>query len=106
MEKTEFTREKISMYCKYSHEYIESMSVIETEDIFVDMIIKRVDAFIATHMAETQILTYYCPRPTFFDWLFRREKKIEWSILIKDILKNPPRFSQVYVIDEGKYLDK
>lgn len=40
---------------------------------------------------EERTLSYYCEPPTFFDWLFRRRKKVNFDFKIKDLLINPPK---------------
>ena len=108
-DKIEFTRERISTYMKATKEYIESTEYSQVPDYMVEnVLLCRLDAFIMTHLADERVLTYICPRPKFFDWLFRREKRIEWKVQMKDVFINPPKIdwtNPIYIIDNGKYSD-
>lgn len=104
--KVEFTRERLSLIECVSKDYIQSLDfqIANSGDDFVnETFTMRLDAYFLTNTADERTLTYYCPRPTFFDWLFRRRKDIKWKLYVKDILINPPKLKdrthRIYLID-------
>ncbi|HUX56229.1 MAG TPA: hypothetical protein VMV77_04600 [Bacteroidales bacterium] len=90
-----FNEEKASAYLKVSNEFISGIKIKIGEANEMDMIYEQltitIDAIFYSALVEDKILTYYCPRPKFFDWLFRRCKKVEWNLKVKDVLLNPPK---------------
>jgi hypothetical protein len=93
MERTTFTKEKITVMEKISNEVIRELKFEsgQTGDDFMnDILTKRLSAFVYANTLEERELVYYCPRPTFFDWLFRRTKKAVWNFKVKDLLLNAP----------------
>ena len=92
--KVEFTKEKICAYNKVSREYFESIAIeagIDGDDFIKNLISLRLNGYILSNTADRRILTYYCPRSTFFDWLLRRKRVVKWELVVKDILLNPPK---------------
>ncbi len=93
-EKLVFDLDKASSYLKISNELISEFQISQSTvdmDLVYDQLTVKLDALFYSNLAEERILIYYCPRPTFFDWLFRRERKVEWELKVKDILLNPPK---------------
>jgi hypothetical protein len=106
MDKIEFNLEKASSFLKVSNEFISELQIRQGKDMMdelYDTITVKLDAMFYSNLADERTLTYYCPRPRFFDWLFRREKKVEWELKVKDLLLNPPKIpdktKRIYLCD-------
>jgi len=105
----EFIREKLHTYMKLSNLYFSELvlNIDKVEDDYLlDTLTIELAGYIYTHSAEKRILTYYCPRPKFLDWLLRRAKKVEWELDVKDLLLNPPQgkdpTKRIYLIERHK----
>lgn len=98
-----FDRVEISEAYKYSSRFIAESKVEaaqENDDFLKEMITIKVSSYIYENKAEERELVYYCDRPKFFDWLFRRRKKATFNLKVKDILIDPPktdRSDRIYV---------
>lgn len=94
MSKVEFNKDRINTFIKFTSEYFESVDLElgSCDNGFVaNLITLKLNGYILSNQKQERVLTYYCPRPTFFDWLFRRQKKVKFELLVKDILLNPPK---------------
>jgi hypothetical protein len=87
----EFNKEKASSYLKVSKEFISDIEISQREDIVYGELMIKIDALFYAALADKKILSYLCKRPTFFDWLLRREREIKWEFKVKDVLLNPPK---------------
>lgn len=79
--KTErITQEKVAAYMKVSHEYLQTG--LEADDFIYNQLTAVLHAKVYSMAQEEGEITVFIERPTFFDWLFRRdkEKKIKYSI--------------------------
>lgn len=88
-----FTKERISNYMKVSKEFMSAVEIRIAEggdDYITGQLTAMMDLYVNSILQDERILTYYCSRPTFFDWLFRREKQVQWKLITKDLLLNPP----------------
>jgi hypothetical protein len=83
----EFTDERIRAAWKVSKEIFEvTMHVgMAEDDMLRDLYTVFIEAKIKTRLSEQRELTYYCPRPTFFDWLFRRTKRVKFNLDISHL---------------------
>ena len=106
-ENVEFNLNKISIFSKVPNELIvdAKLNVWECGDNFLkNMLTARLDAYLFENQADERTLTYYCERPKFLDWLLRRKKRVEWKLIVKDLLLNPPRLKEkttrIYLINE------
>ena len=89
----EFNKEKIAAYSKVCGKLLTNASLqsgLDGTDIVNDLFTIKLEGWILSNMAEKRTLIYYCDRPTFFDWLFRRIRTVKWKIEVKDLLLNPP----------------
>jgi hypothetical protein len=97
MERVEFTKERMSVFNKVSAEVISEIDLVVgrvDDDLIRDMFTMKMDAWFLANTADERTLTYYCDRPRFFDWLFRRNRTVEFKLEVKDLLLNPPRLSK------------
>jgi hypothetical protein len=93
METIKFTPERIGSFCKVSKDYITEMNLTigESDDDFImKSLTVRLDALIMSSLVDEKIIHYYFARPTFFEWLLRKERKVDIKITAKDLFKNPP----------------
>jgi len=104
-EKVEFTLEEISKIEKISRSVVSGSYVqpgYESDDFMKNLVTFQIGVYFYTNMAETRNLTFYCPRPTFLDWLFRRTKRVIFKLEVKDLLLNPPkmpdRTKRIYIV--------
>lgn len=75
---------------------------IDVDEFIVDELTYRLTSFVYSNTIDERTLTYYCPKPTFLDWLFGRTKKVEFEFKAKDLLLNPPQIKEtirIYEID-------
>lgn len=105
MEQTEFKKERIAVMQKMSDELLNDLKFKlgqEGGDIVCGQLTARLTGFIYSNMAEERDLVYYCVRPTFFDWLFRRAKKVVFNLKVKDLLLKAPKTNNTERIYEVK----
>ena len=102
-----FDMEKARSYLKASKEIITDIQMNQNqtaEDHLYNLLTVSLEAHFFSHMAEERELTYYCPRPKFFDWLFRRERVVKFKLDVKDLLLNPPKYpvgtTRIYIPTE------
>ncbi len=60
------------------------------DDFIKDIFTVQLEAFILSHTAQKIPIQYWCKKPTFFDWLFGREKMVTFELEVKDVLIDPP----------------
>ena len=90
----EFKRERVAAQNKIAASALNDLafSVSQVLDDFSqDMLTAQLEGYIYTHLADKRDLVYYCPRPKFFDWLFRRKKKVVFKLETKDMLLDAPK---------------
>jgi len=64
---------------------------ITKEEYIKDVLKAQLVGFIYSNTIDERQLEYYCERPSFLDWLFRRKKKVMFNFKAKDLLINPPK---------------
>lgn len=102
MNKVTFSKEKIAQSMKVSAEYIESAALkigVTQEDFMFDELSVVLEAFVVSRLIEERELVYYCPRPTFFDWLFRRQNKLIFKTTVKEFLRNPHPMKTARIVE-------
>lgn len=60
------------------------------DDFVRDELTATLQAFVYESTIDERELIYYAPRPTFLDWLLRRQRKVVFQFKAKDLLLNPP----------------
>ena len=85
-----FERERVCQMLQHTKDFTAHLEATTNEDYLYDMLSTRMDAFLYTQTHEEQTLTRYADRPTFLDWVLRRRKKYQWTVKMRDVLKNPP----------------
>lgn len=100
--KKAFEKLKLSAIEKISSDCITNISFYlgqTAEDILDDMYTFQIVGYVYSRTIDERKLTYYCERPTFLDWLFRRKKKIEFDFKASDLLINPPDEDTLRIYD-------
>lgn len=90
MKQIEFKREVFSCFDRIPKEVIADLSVEVLDDFLKSSVTRRVNAYFYSNTREERELVYYCDKPTFFDWLFGRKKRVVFNFKVKDLLINPP----------------
>jgi hypothetical protein len=101
-----FEREKVATYARISKEMLTDlkMKVEQSDDDFIyDLLHAQLVGYIYSNMSEERDLVYWCKRPTFFEWLFRKSKKVVFKLQVKDILLNPPKDKNTARIYQVEY---
>ena len=109
IEETFFKPVKIASATKFSKMLIDPKITVATmeEDFIMGTLTARLDAFIAGHTSDQILIKKIIPKPTFFDWLLRRERSYEWTIDVNDFLLNPPpKVAETIRMFELKEVDK
>lgn len=109
-----FNREKVAATMQMSKECLVDLklSIGQTsEDFLSDKLTAKLVGFIYSNTIDERKLEYNLERPTFFDWLFRRRKKVVFDFKAKDLMLNPPKNNldnllRVYEIDKGLSINK
>jgi len=107
----ELKRDSISTHAKISQEELpeiqKTISKLElNEDDYVfNLLTAQLKAYFYIVSEEERTICHNFGKPTFFDWILRREKKVEIKIKAKDLFCEPRASSfktaRVYIIDEG-----
>jgi len=95
-----FEKERIATMSKVSCELMSQMELDKCQiddDYLMNTMTYRLSASIYSNTVEQRKLTYHFERPSFFDWLFRRKRKVEINVEVKDLLLNPPADNVVRV---------
>ena len=93
--------------CKISRELLDDIIIGEpklsiglVEDNFIrDQLTANLSAYVYANTMLERELVYYCEPPTFFDWLFRRKRRVVFTLIVNDILKNPPKNNEVRIAE-------
>ena len=86
----QFTQEKIAIAQKLTFDMLFEIGQ-DSEDYIKEQWTAVLSARILYNMAEERVLIYYCPKPSFLDWLFGRTKKVEFELKVKDLMLNPSK---------------
>jgi len=104
--KMHFDKQKLRNYHKMSNEFIASCDMSVYIDGLMDETIVSFDGWFYSNMADKKEIIHYCERPTFLDWLFRRQKKVIINVEAHDLLLNPPilpkETARIYKITEDE----
>lgn len=95
MKKITITKEKMISYMTVSQDYIESLQVdagMSNDDFIKDNLTIRLEAHFVKSQEEIQTVTVYRKRPTFWEWLTRKEIVLTAEVNCKELMKNPPKF--------------
>lgn len=85
---------KVAVMRKISEELLHDVKYqaeMTGDDVTVGLANEFLSAKVYSLMAEERILLYTCPKPSFFDWLFRREKTVYFELKIKDLVGLPEK---------------
>lgn len=91
----ELTKEKMISYLKVSEEYIETIKLNigrDNDDFVKGQLTIQMEAHFVKCQEETQTVTVYRKRPTFWEWLTRKEIVLKAEVNCKELMKNPPKF--------------
>jgi len=105
-----FNREKVAAIMQMSKDCLVDLKldIRQTSDNYIsDTLTARLTGHIYSNTIDERKLEYHLERPTFFDWLFRRRKKVVFDFKAKDLMLNPPKTSpdkilRVYEIGRGE----
>ena len=73
------------------------------DDFIKNKLTVQLSAYIYEQTIDERDLVYYCPKPTFFDWLLGRNKRIVFKFKAMDLLLNPPEkddTERIYIINQ------
>ena len=97
----EFKKEKISTYIKFTNEMLEDITIArEGCDFERDLMTMQLSNFIFTSMIGEKTIIKTFERPSFFEWLFKKERTVHIDVVAKEIFKNPPNTDIIYKIEE------
>jgi hypothetical protein len=91
-----FNREKVAATMQMSKDCLVDLKLDigqTSENYISDMLTARLTGHVYSNTIDERKLEYYLERPTFFDWLFRRRKKVVFDFKAKDLMLNPPNFN-------------
>lgn len=91
--KVAFTKKQLKQIVKVSRNVLFDPELnigTEGRDFVNNELTYCLNSWFLEHLSETRTLTYLCERPKFTDWLFRKRKKVEFKLDVKDLLLNPP----------------
>jgi hypothetical protein len=98
-----FEKEKASARLDVSKELFSFTTLNIYENTILQELNIVLSGYFFSNLADERKLSYYCPRPRFIDWLFRRRKKVIFDFKAKDLLLNPPKKEntvRIYEINE------
>lgn len=96
MESYEFKKEKVASYMKASELFMEEMRINhgrESDDFILEQLTILMEGAILTRLEGVQKINVYRKRPSFWEWLTRKEISIDVEINCKEIFVNPPKRS-------------
>lgn len=94
--KVTFEKEKVSVISKISNILLKDIDLtlgLDQDDFMDDISTLRLDAWYLSNLSEVKKVKFKCDRPSFLDWLLRRQKTAEFTLVVKDILLNPPKLA-------------
>lgn len=103
LEEIVFKRERLTVGSRLSNNFIANAKIDVIQDHLYHSWSTHLDAYFYTHLKDTQTITVYHKRPTFFEWLFRKKIAIEVSIECKELFRNPPELDHnpfLYVVKQ------
>lgn len=100
----EFIKEQLGAYCGISDQmFVDEHFEVTKNELLMPELWARLTAYVYSNIAEDRDIEYYCPRPTFLDWILRRRKKVIFNLKVKDLLINPPKdpaTKRIYIVSE------
>jgi hypothetical protein len=86
----QFNRERVSASVSISKYFTPDIKMMSTEDFILDELVYKMDAFMYSQTLEEKEISYSFKRPTFLDWLLRRNRVAKFHFKAREVLKNPP----------------
>lgn len=84
--RTEFEKQKIRAMIKMSFQSMK-LEVAQCDADFInEELTLQLTSFIYQRTVEEREMVYYCPRPTFMDWLMRRKKRVVFTANLKQVI--------------------
>jgi hypothetical protein len=99
----EFTKKKITAYRKFSNQMLEDVTIRQEDGDFErELMTMQLSNFIFTNMVGHKMITKTFERPTFFEWLLRKERTVHIDVIAEEILPNLPNTKNIiYEIKES-----
>lgn len=104
MEQITLTKDKLFMTARFSQQLISDIEVSKSHD-FSDYMhgtfTATLEATLAKMAEEKERITLYQPPQKFWDWIRRKKQAFTFEINRKEVMKNPPKFSDQAVMLYG-----
>ena len=69
---------------------IKAIMSLDGEDFLKETMTLNLYGYIHSMAVEKKEIEYYCPKPTFMDWLLGRKRRVKFTLNVKDVLTNQP----------------
>ena len=93
MKEETYTKQKIAAFMKAHQDMISESKLtsgFDGIDYINNLLTFRLEAFIYKSAQPTQTITHVVKRPTFFEWIFRRERFINITVECDKVFKVAP----------------
>lgn len=107
MKEIEFKKEKLAANCKFSEQLISNSKIFMgrlPEDYIQQTLTGQIESFLLARINEKQFITCKAKRPTFLDWLLRKERYFDVEINCKEAMRNPPEIKDSILLYSANQL--
>jgi len=92
-EEIAFDKEGLSAFMRIEKQLLDNKEFsvgYENEDFLKDLVSIMMKSHIYSNTSEVRNIEHVLEKPTFLDWLFGRERKVNIEVKVKDLLLTPP----------------
>jgi len=93
-EEIAFDKEELSAFMKIEKQLLDNKEFsvgYENEDFLTNLVSIMMKSHIYSNTSEIRNIEHVLEKPSFLDWLFGRERKVNIEVKVKDLLLTPPR---------------
>lgn len=102
MEAQEFKKLSFVSFDKFTEEYISDVKIQygkDSDDFIKNLVTVRLKTDLYSKFVENRTITKEFERPTFFDWLFRRNKKYTFNVKVSEVTKYVPNGDNILMVE-------
>ena len=92
-EEIAFDKEVLSAFMKIEKQIEDNKEFsvgYENEDFLNNLVSIKIRSHFYSNISEVRNIEHVLEKPTFLDWLFGRERKVNIEVKVKDLLLTPP----------------
>jgi len=92
-EEIAFDKEELSAFMKIEKQLLDNKKTYvgyKDDDFLKNLVSIMMTSHVYSNISEIRNIDHVIEKPTFLDWLFGRERKVNIEVKVKDLLLTPP----------------